>query len=290
MKSSILPSIRDRLIHLTETLHHLQDRVREAVATEMGRVVSEAIRDVLTTALRVRAEDPSHPRPDRRYRADPWSEDDTDDWDDDQQDPDSSPQRMPSPPAPPSSWATALSVGVLVAKWLWGHRVPPWPCVGVGVLATAATLHGGPVLRASLAALTAATDLVNRTRAHPVEIGGPVGIAKSGRGGERRCHTCKSSHLPDERVCGNDRVARHNDRSWPGRRAPASPVPDRGGGREFGGGSDALPAPTSRQCGPQRPGWRDLCPRTPSRRVATSLRSIVRFLDGLTARRTKRSE
>ena len=27
MTSSILPPIRDRLVHLTETLHHLKDRV-----------------------------------------------------------------------------------------------------------------------------------------------------------------------------------------------------------------------------------------------------------------------
>ena len=167
MTPSIMPSIRDRLIHLTETLHHLKDRVREAVATEMGRVVSEAIRDVLTTALRVRAEEPSHPRPDHRYRADQWSEDDADDWDDDRPDPDPSPRRMPSPPAPASPWAAALSVGVLVAKWLWEHRVPLWPCLGVGVLVTAATLNGGPVVRASLAALAAAAELVNRTQAHP---------------------------------------------------------------------------------------------------------------------------
>ncbi len=167
MTSSILPPIRDRLMLLTETLHHLKDRVREAVATEMGRVVSDAIRDVLTTALRVRAEEPPHPRPDHRYRADQWSEDNPDDWGDDQQDPDPAARRMPSPPAPPSSWAAALSVGVLVAKWLWGHRVPLWPCVGVGVLATVATLNGGPVLRASLAALATAADLVNLTQAHP---------------------------------------------------------------------------------------------------------------------------
>ena len=167
MTSSIVPPIRDRLMHLTETLHQLKDRVREAVATEMGRVVSEAIRDVLTMALRVRADEPSHPRPDRRYRADQWSEDDADDWDDDRSDPDPSPQRTPSPSAPASSWAAALSVGVLVAKWLWGHRVPLWPCLGVGVLATVATLNGGPVLRASLAALATAADLVNLTQAHP---------------------------------------------------------------------------------------------------------------------------
>ena len=166
MTSSIFPPIRDRLIHLTETLHQLKDRVREAVATEMGRVVADAVRDVLTAALRVRADEPSHPRPDRRYRADEWSEDDPDFWDDDRPDPDPSPRRTPSPPAPASPWAAALSVGVLVTKWLWGHRVPLGPCVGVGALATAATLHGGPVLRASLAALATAADLVNLTQSH----------------------------------------------------------------------------------------------------------------------------
>ena len=167
MTSSIVPPIRDRLVQLTETLHQLKDRVREAVATEMGRVVSDAIRDVLTTALRVRAEDPSHPRPDHQYQTDQWSADDADDWDDDRSDPDPSSRRIPSPPAPASPWAAALSVGVLVAKWLWGHRVPLWPCAGVGVLAGVATFHGGPVVRASLAALAAAADLVSLTQSHP---------------------------------------------------------------------------------------------------------------------------
>ena len=167
MKASIVPHVRDRLIHLTATLHQLQDRVRVAVATEMGRVVSEAIRDVLTTALRVRLDETAPTRPDHRYRADQWSEDDADDWDDDRSDPDSSPQRIPSPPAPPSGWAAALSVGVLVTKWLWGYRVPLCPCLGMGVLATVATLHGGPVVRASLAALATAADLVNLTTPHP---------------------------------------------------------------------------------------------------------------------------
>ena len=166
MTPSIMPSIRDRLIHLTATLHHLQDRVRDAVATEMGRVVSDAVRDVLTAALRARLGESAPTRPDHRYRADPWSDDDADDWDDDQPDPDESPRRTPPPPATASPWAAALSVGVLVAKWLWGHRVPLWPCMGVGVLAAAATLTGGPVVRASLAALAAAADLVNRTHSH----------------------------------------------------------------------------------------------------------------------------
>ena len=35
MNRSILPPVRDRLIQLIETLHHLKDRIREAVATEM---------------------------------------------------------------------------------------------------------------------------------------------------------------------------------------------------------------------------------------------------------------
>ena len=162
MTPSIMPSIRDRLIHLTATLHHLQDRVRDAVATEMGRVVSEAVRDVLTTALRVRPGEPAPTRPDHRYQTDRWSENDADD----RSDPDPSSRRTPSPPAPASPWAATLSVGVLVAKWLWGHRVPLGPCVGVGVLAAVATLTGGPVVRASLAALAAAADLVNRTHSH----------------------------------------------------------------------------------------------------------------------------
>ena len=162
MTRSILPPVRDRLIQLTETLHHLKDRIREAVATEMGRVVSEAVRDVLTTALTVRREEPPRPRADPQSWTEDWSEDDPDAGEDDRADAELSSS------APASPWATALSVGVVAAKWLGTQRVSVWPCLGGGVLATTAMLSGGPVLRATLVAVATAWDLVALTQSQPL--------------------------------------------------------------------------------------------------------------------------
>ena len=159
MTRSIRPQLRDRLIQLTETLHHLKDRVRDAVATEMGRVVSEAVRDVLTTALTVRREEPSRPRAAHGS----WTEDDPAAWEEDERE-----DAELSPSLPASPWATALSVGVVAAKWLGTQRVSVWPCIGGGVLATTAMLSGGPVLRATLVAVATAWDLVARTQSHPL--------------------------------------------------------------------------------------------------------------------------
>ena len=159
MNRSILPPVRDRLIQLTETLHHLKDRIREAVATEMGRVVSEAVRDVLTTALTVRREEPSRPRAAHGS----WTVDDPAAWEEDERE-----DAEWSPSLPASPWAAALSVGVVAAKWLGTQRVPVWPCIGGGVLATTAMLSGGPVLRATLVAVATAWDLVTMTQSHPL--------------------------------------------------------------------------------------------------------------------------
>jgi hypothetical protein len=141
-----------------------------------SRVVADAVRDLLTTALRGRP--PDHPdippRRSRRPRADPW-DDHPDDWhrdDGDEYDPngDEPAERSRRPvgagraPRPSTPWASALSAGVLVARWLLAHRLRVWPAVGAGVAVSALALAGGPAVRAACAALSAAVDLICLTQ------------------------------------------------------------------------------------------------------------------------------
>jgi len=64
-----------------------------------------------------------------------------------------------------SSWAAALSLGFVAAKWLILRRLPLVPSLGAGVLLGTFALVGGPLVQASLAAAQAAADLVTITRA-----------------------------------------------------------------------------------------------------------------------------
>ena len=68
MTSSFLPGVHDRVVRLTRTLGVLKERVREAVATEVGRAVADAVRDVLTAALRRRPVETGEPDRPREYR------------------------------------------------------------------------------------------------------------------------------------------------------------------------------------------------------------------------------
>jgi hypothetical protein len=168
---------RSRL--LAEQLHELRSRVREAVAAELGRVVADAVRDLLTATLRGRPPDHSGTTDLRpgRSRADPW-DDDPDDWLRDDEDeyrryPDEPDERPPpSGPTPittrpTSPWASALSVGVVATRLLLARGLRVWPCVGVGVAVSALALAGGQAVRAVFAAAATALDLVCLTQPYP---------------------------------------------------------------------------------------------------------------------------
>ena len=174
MTTSFLPSVHDRLVRLTQTLGVLKERVREAVATEMGRVVADAVRDVLTAALRhrpVETGEPDRPRDYRRAESDPWADDEPDPWE---------PKRSAYPerdertyrsqpeetitPAPRTGWAKAVSVGMSVVKWLHARRLPLWPCVGFGALVGAVSVSSGRLVRAIVAAVVTAVDLIGLTQ------------------------------------------------------------------------------------------------------------------------------
>jgi len=157
--------LTDRIARLSQSFHELKERVRDAVATEMGKVVADAVRDWITTALQGRmptrfrphdAEDASH-----RY-SDGW--DDDEHWGDEEPHGEAPVHEMPPEPKV-SSWAAALSLGFVAAKWLIVRRLPFVPSLGAGVLLGTFALVGGPLVQASLAAAQAAADLVTITRA-----------------------------------------------------------------------------------------------------------------------------
>ena len=179
MSNSLATGLATRSHQLAEQLHELRSRVREAVAAELGRVVADAVRDLLTAALRGRPPDrpgTEYTRP-GRGRNDPW-DDDPDDWDRDGDDEseryrDESDERQPPPgPTPYNSrpstpWASALSAGIVATKWLLARRLRVWPSVAVGVMVGAASLAGGSVVRTVLAAVATALDLVCLTHPGP---------------------------------------------------------------------------------------------------------------------------
>lgn len=166
MISAYWPPLHDRLVRLAESFHQLKERVRDAVATEMGKVVADVVRDWVTTALQGRMPTRFRP-PESEYApqrsSDGWDE--VDHWDHDEQ-LDEAPV-IDAPPEPKvSSWTAALSIGFVAAKWLIIRRLPLVPSVGAGVLLVAFALVGGPLIQASLAAASAAADLVNITRSY----------------------------------------------------------------------------------------------------------------------------
>ena len=164
--------VTQRVHRLADSLAELKVRVRAALATELAGAVGGAVRDVLVAALvervlaaPVRAPAP-HPggwRDDGYEDRDRWGEP-RDPWADPDDDPrDRPPVRygrdVPEPvPAVPT--AAALAVGVNVGRWWLARRGTVPAAVGFGVLATALGLAGGPVARAALAVLAAATDLL----------------------------------------------------------------------------------------------------------------------------------
>ena len=167
--------VTQRVHRLADSLGELKVRVRAALATELAGAVGGAVRDALVAALvervlttPVRAPAPSsHPggwRDDGYEDRDRWSEP-RDPWSD--PDDDDSREHLPtrygrdvpeSVSAVPT--AAALAVGVNVGRWWLARQGTISAAIGFGVLATVLGLAGGPVARAALAVLAAATDLL----------------------------------------------------------------------------------------------------------------------------------
>jgi hypothetical protein len=166
-----------RCHRLAESLAELKIKVRAALATELAQAVGTAVRDVLVVALIDRLVAPTRSTPTRPPTPRPtnWRDDDErerdewgypkDPWEDPEED-----RRTPTryaldepkevEPMPAVPAAAAVAVGVNVGRMWLARKGTLAAAVGLGVLATGLGLAGGPVARAALAVLAAATDVL----------------------------------------------------------------------------------------------------------------------------------
>ncbi len=173
---SAAAAVAARVRRLADTLHDLKSRVRAAVATEAGKAVADAVRDILTAVLGGRST-PTGPTPtarsasrerwhaappDRRDRHDPWDDDFDIEFDTvDEADAEDVDDR-PSPSAeesPRFRWPAVVGLIAAAARGWAARRLPGWVAVSIGVLAAAAGAATGPLAAAGHAALAAAVDL-----------------------------------------------------------------------------------------------------------------------------------
>jgi hypothetical protein len=159
-----------QLRHLAGTLTVLRGRVREAVASEVGRAVADAVAEVLTAALGGRlarlARLAGHRHP---YGHADWDDSDPYDWDDDyratrSEAPDERADRrgpVDNGPSPEVALAVALAAG----RWGLGRRGSKRGAAVAGLAAGAALLAGGPAVRTALGVLWAVDRLLAATDA-----------------------------------------------------------------------------------------------------------------------------
>ena len=167
--------VTQRVHRLADSLGELKVKVREALATELAGAVGGAVRDVLLGALIERVLIPQPRTTAPAPRAGRWREDEDEDRDrwgaprDPWSDPDDDDTRDQRParygredpdPTPAVPTAAALAVGVNVGRWWLARRGTVPAAIGFGVLTTLLGLAGGPVARAALAVLAAATDIL----------------------------------------------------------------------------------------------------------------------------------
>ncbi|CAN5346244.1 hypothetical protein BH11PLA2_BH11PLA2_52330 [soil metagenome] len=160
MTESFTRLARDRLQQLSTCFITLRERVRDAVASEMGKAAGEAFRDLLTAVISKStiayraAETPSD---DHR-----WDEDEEPHWHDEPRRSTSPGWQSPAAVPTPSlvSPAVTIGLGVRVSRWLLQRRVPIWAGLGAGLLASLATLSQHPLIQTGLGVVAAAVELL----------------------------------------------------------------------------------------------------------------------------------
>ncbi len=161
---------------LTDSLVELKMKVREALATELAGAVGTAVRDVLVVVIldRIINSPPRTPTRAPMTRAggcradeydrlgeprDPWA--DPDDYACDRAGVRSElDERDEDEPPPAGSTTAALAVGMNVGRWWLARQGTVSTAIGIGAVATALGLAGGPFVRALLAVVAASTDLM----------------------------------------------------------------------------------------------------------------------------------
>lgn len=169
----------DTVRGLGRTLAGLKERVRVAVAGELGRAVSGAVQQVVQAVGAGHADPPrpGHRAPPHHAPRRGWDDADGDDtrrgrprdpWDDDRVDTDEDDRDrphgapVPSDDSPTTSPAvtTAVAAGVSAARWWLGRRGTRLAAAGLGLGVGLLGVLGGPVARTAVAVLAAAADLL----------------------------------------------------------------------------------------------------------------------------------
>jgi len=174
--------LADHLSRLTETMEHLDERLREGIASAVGQTIAAAIREALLVLLSDGAGAPQFPNR-HHSRASTWEDRDRlsypDEqeaeryWWEEQEDPrwpadrtaqDRLSQQEPVPAeAKPRRWISALSAGWQAATW-WLRKPPRrfqvLTAVGVGLAVAAVALVAGPFAGASLGVVGTSVGLL----------------------------------------------------------------------------------------------------------------------------------
>jgi hypothetical protein len=170
MKS--LHYVLKRLNRLTDTLGELKERVRDAIAGELSRVVAQTVQDVVQCFMRGQPlpAPQHHPPPHRPHwqdEEDPWAEEQEQEYRRDEQPKfEDEPDDVPLQPQPSDRWHRAVEIGTTVLRWCMAGRWKPIVGLGVAGLAASATYMGGPTILAGASVVLAAAELISFGAAH----------------------------------------------------------------------------------------------------------------------------
>ncbi len=179
--------MKTQLTGLAGTMAQLKERVRIAVAGELGRAVGDAVRQVVQAVVAGNTEPPPAPRP-AASRWDDEDEDDRDGWGrprdpwgetESNRDEDdyergrggyrAAPTRHETPTAGPPGVSTnvtaAVAAGVYVARWWLVRRGTLLAAAGLGLGVGLLGVIGGPLARTAVAVLAATADVLTATDA-----------------------------------------------------------------------------------------------------------------------------
>jgi hypothetical protein len=155
-----LHTIVERLRRLSETLNDLKERVRDAVATELSRVIANTVQDVVHTFIRNKPEPPPREVPQEQpswQDDDPWAEEIEHEPVRREFEPE---EEIPPPLEHNDRWQRAFALGTTVLRWWLAGRWKPFLGLGVAGLAGAAAWWGGPAIHAGTVVVLSAAELI----------------------------------------------------------------------------------------------------------------------------------
>jgi hypothetical protein len=177
--------MKTQLTGLAGTMAELKERVRVAVAGELGRAVGDAVRQVVQAVVAGNTKPSAAPR----TAASRWDEDDEDDrdgwgrprdpWAEGPAEDDddygrgarrTAPKRHETPSDEPptavnAGVTAAVAAGVYVARWWLVRRGTLLAAAGLGLGVGLLGVIGGPLARTAVAVLAATADVLTATDA-----------------------------------------------------------------------------------------------------------------------------